>query len=67
LNKNVNDTYTKEDRLKQVDDALSISLLDAGYPSDETMALAALYIEGQIGINDMRELVINKYLNQQSQ
>lgn len=49
------------DRAKEVNDALSISLLDAGFPSLEAMDLAELYIEGKIEVDEIRNKIIDMY------
>lgn len=51
----------KEQRQKQVEDALSISLLDAGEPTEETKKLAADFVAGNISHDEMKKLVLDRY------
>lgn len=50
-----------EKRQKQVDNALSISLLDAGEPTEETKKLAEDFIAGKISHEEMKKMVIERY------
>ena len=51
---------TKVEREKIANDALSISMLDAKQPSDETMELIKSYIDGKEEISDILKTTINK-------
>lgn len=52
---------TKVEREKIANDALSISMLDAKKPSDETMELIKSYIDGKEEISEILKTTINKY------
>lgn len=52
---------TKVQRERITRDALSISMLDAKKPTDETMDLVKKYIDGEKEISDILKLTINKY------
>ena len=52
---------TKVEREKIANDALSISMLDAKQPSDETMELIKSYIDGKEEISDILKTTINRY------
>lgn len=52
---------TKVQRERIASDALSISMLDAKKPTDETMDLVKKYIDGEKEISDILKLTINKY------
>lgn len=51
---------TKEERENLVNKALSISLSDAEYPSEEVMELANEYIEGRIELEEIQKYIIKK-------
>lgn len=52
---------TKVEREKIANDALSISMLDAKKPSDETMELVKSYIDGKEEISDILKSTIKRY------
>lgn len=52
-----------EERQKKVNDALAISLLDAEYPTPETIELATKYVDGKIEVEEMRQIILNRYKN----
>ena len=52
---------TKVQREKIANDALSISMLDAKKPTDETMELVKNYIDGKEEISDILKVTINRY------
>lgn len=52
---------TKEERKKFVEDALAISLLDAGHPDPKTMTLTEAYINGEIEIDDLKRNILDIY------
>ena len=52
---------TKLQREKYVNDALSLSTLDAPEPSAETMALIREYVDGKCEISDVLIKTINRY------
>lgn len=52
---------TKVQREKIANDALSISMLDAKKPTDETMNLVRNYIDGEQEISEILKATINKY------
>ena len=52
---------TKVQREKIANDALSISMLDAKKPTDETMNLVRSYVNGEKEISDILKATINKY------
>ena len=52
---------TKAERKKLVENALGISLLGAGAPTEETKLLIDLYINGEIELQEVKKRIINKY------
>ena len=56
----INET-TKEERIKIVNKALGISLSDAEYPSNETLALVNEYIEGKMELEEVQKKVIEMH------
>lgn len=52
---------TKEERSNMVKNALAIVAPDNALPSDETLNLAKKYIDGEIELDEIKELIINKY------
>ena len=52
---------TKVQREKIANDALSISMLDAKKPTDETMKLVRNYIDGEQEISEILKTTINRY------
>ena len=52
---------TKEERKLLVEKALSISLSGADAPSQEVLDLVNEYIEGKKELEEIQEIVINKY------
>lgn len=52
---------TKVQREKITKDALSISMLDAKEPTDETMKLVKSYVDGKKEISDILRATINRY------
>ncbi|MBH1942538.1 purine biosynthesis protein PurH [Mobilitalea sibirica] len=49
---------TKEERKKLVEDALTISQIDAGYPTEETIKLFDMYINGELEIDEINKMII---------
>mgnify|MGYP003369719866 CR=1 FL=1 len=54
---------TKEERKEIVKKALAISLLGADMPSDDTLRLAKKYIDGEIELDELQKIVLDKYKN----
>lgn len=54
---------TKEERKEIVKKALGISLLGADMPSEDVLALANQYIDGNIEIKEIQKRVLEKYTN----
>lgn len=54
---------TKEERKEIVKKALAISLLGADMPSDDTLSLAKKYIDGEIELDELQKIVLDKYKN----
>lgn len=52
---------TKEERKEIVKNALAISLLDAGEPTDETKELINLYIDGNMELDEVKSKVLERY------
>jgi hypothetical protein len=52
---------TKLQREKYVNEALSLSVLDAPMPSEETLALMRDYVEGNREIDEVLQLTIDRY------
>ena len=52
---------TPSQRQLLVNDALAISLLDAGKPSPETMEFATQYVDGKIDPSEVRKKIIELY------
>ena len=52
---------TKEQREKIVRDALAISTLDAGKPTEDVMAMAQQYIDGTMELAEIESMVLRKY------
>lgn len=60
MNYSVNETSIEE-RKELVKRALCISMSGTDIPTDETLSLAKLYIEGKIELKELQEKVIEKY------
>lgn len=56
---------TKVQREKIANDALSISMLDAKKPTDETMKLVKDYIDGKKEISEILKTTISRYKSAQ--
>lgn len=54
---------TKQERKEIVKKALAISLLGADMPSDDTLKLAKKYIDGEIELDEIQKIVLDKYKN----
>ena len=52
---------TKEERQKLINDALVISTLDAKAPLEEDMLLFQKYIDGEMELDEIHKLIIEKY------
>ena len=52
---------TKEEREKRVNGAIAISMLDADAPSKEAMELYQKYIDGEMELEQIQKLIIEKY------
>lgn len=52
---------TKVQREKIANDALSISMLDAKKPTEETMSLVESYIDGEKEISEILKATVNRY------
>lgn len=52
---------TKEERQKRIDDAIAISMLGAPAPSQETMELYQKYIDGEMEIDEIQRILIEKF------
>jgi hypothetical protein len=52
---------TIEERKELVKKALGISMSGADIPTDDTLKLAKMYIEGKMELKDLQEKVISKY------
>lgn len=55
---------TRQEREKRVSEALAINSLDAAEPSEECMELLEDYMDGSRTIEENKESIINRYLNQ---
>lgn len=61
-----NDKYliensTKEERQERVNHAIAISTLDAPAPSQETMDLYQKYIDGEMELDEIKKILIDKF------
>lgn len=54
---------TQQERKEIVKKALAISLLGADMPSDDTLKLAKKYIDGEIELDEIQKIVLDKYKN----
>lgn len=52
---------TKEERAKRISGALAISMLDAPAPSKEAMDLYQKYIDGEMELEEIKNILIEKY------
>lgn len=52
---------TKEERQKMLDDAIAISLLGAPAPSQEAMEIYQKYIDGEMELEEINRILIEKY------
>ena len=52
---------TKEERQKRINEALAISTLDAKPPTEEDMKLFQRYIEGELELEEIQKILIEKY------
>lgn len=52
---------TREERLKRVKDALAISTLDCKEPEPKAMDLYQKYINGEMEIDEIKEVLIEMY------
>jgi hypothetical protein len=52
---------TKLQREKYMNDAIAISTLDAPEPSEETMNLMNEYVNGNLEISEVLEMIIARY------
>lgn len=52
---------TREQREKIVADALAVSTLDAGKPTEDVMAMAQQYVDGTMELSEIEEAVLHKY------
>ena len=52
---------TKEERQKLINDSLAISTLDAKAPLEEDMLLFQKYIDGEMELDEIHKLIIEKY------
>ncbi|MGL4911792.1 MAG: hypothetical protein ACRC3Y_05095 [Romboutsia sp.] len=55
---------SRKTRYKNVKEALAINSLDGAEPSEECLRLLQLYIDGNSTIEENKERIINRYLNQ---
>lgn len=53
---------TKEERLKRVKDALTISTLDCKEPEPKAMELYQKYIDGEMELEEIKEILIGMYM-----
>ena len=60
----IKDTTSLE-RKKIVEKALSISLSDAVDPSDYAIVLAQKYIDGELELEEIQKMIIDKYKNKE--
>ena len=58
---------TKEERTELVYKALGISMSDADKPSDEALALAKEYIDGNMELEEIQKKVIDMYKSKESE
>ena len=61
-----NDKYliensSKEERQERVNHAIAISTLDAPAPSKETMDLYQKYIDGEMELDEIKKILIEKF------
>ena len=52
---------TREERQKRINDAIAISMLGAKAPSEEAMELYQKYIDGEMELDEVKEVLIEKY------
>lgn len=55
----INDAKTE--RIKLVENALAISLLDAGEPTEKTRTLVDQYINGEMNLEEVKNRVLKMY------
>ena len=51
---------TREERQKRINDAIAISMLGAKAPSEEAMELYQKYIDGEMEVYEVKEVLIEK-------
>lgn len=54
---------TKEQRQQFVNDALALSILDAPEPTEDIKALTQKYIDGEMEIEEIEQIVLKKYMS----
>ena len=59
--KHLIENSTKEERQKRINEALVISTLDAKPPTEEDMKLFQRYIEGDLELDEIKKILIEKY------
>ena len=59
--KHLIENSTKEERQKRINEALAISTLDAKPPTEEDMKLFQRYIEGELELEEIQKILIEKY------
>ncbi len=52
---------TKEERMKKVRQAMAITAANNEFPSDEVLQLAKKYVDGELELDEVTNLVIKKY------
>ncbi len=52
---------TREERQKMFNDAIAISMLGARAPSQEDMELYQKYIDGEMELDEIKRIAIEKY------
>lgn len=52
---------TREERQKRINDAIALSMLGAKAPSEEAMELYQKYINGEMELDEVKEVLIEKY------
>lgn len=56
---------TRAERKKHVENALAISLLDAGEPTEKTMLLVDQYINGERELDDVKQEILKMYMEEE--
>lgn len=54
---------TREERQKKINDAIALSMLGAKAPSEEAMELYQKYIDGEMELDEVKEVLIEKHKN----